>query len=376
MKKRIFLAIVLIISVAGILSGIKYLQFDRMTAQGKQFALPPATVTVAAVQQMEWESRLTAVGSLKAVQGVTVTAELTGKVDRIAFKPGAFVDAGDLLVQQDIASAKAQLRAAEASLALSRANHTRAQELRSEQVVTQAAYDQALASLRQAQAEIDIIQAIIDKKTIRAPFAGRLGIRLIDLGQIIKEGDPIVSLQSLDPIFVDFLLPQNQLAQLTPGLGVRVTADVLAGAAITGSITAINPQVEADTRNIRIQATLRNEDEKLRPGMFVNVEVLLPGKKAVLAIPATAVLYAPYSDSVFIVEESQTEGGAAPELQLRQQFVRLGRTQGDFVSVREGLTVDQEVVSTGVFKLRNGQKVVVDNKLAPGFQTEPRPNDT
>ena len=217
MKKRIFLAIVLIISVAGILSGIKYLQFDRMTAQGKQFALPPATVTVAAVQQMEWESRLTAVGSLKAVQGVTVTAELTGKVDRIAFKPGAFVDAGDLLVQQDIASAKAQLRAAEASLALSRANHTRAQELRSEQVVTQAAYDQALASLRQAQAEIDIIQAIIDKKTIRAPFAGRLGIRLIDLGQIIKEGDPIVSLQSLDPIFVDFLLPQNQLAQLIPG---------------------------------------------------------------------------------------------------------------------------------------------------------------
>ena len=176
MKTRIFLAIVLIISLAGILSGIKYLQFDRMTAQGKQFALPPATVTVATVEQMEWESRLTAVGSLKAVQGVTVTAELTGKVDRIAFKPGAFVDAGDLLVQQDVASAKAQLRAAEASLALSRANHTRAQELRSEQVVTQAAYDQALASLRQAQAEIDIIQAIIDKKTIRAPFAGRPGI--------------------------------------------------------------------------------------------------------------------------------------------------------------------------------------------------------
>ncbi len=375
MKKRILIALILLIGIAGILGGIKYLQIDRMTAQGKQ-SMPATTVTVAPVTQMRWESRLTAVGSLKAVQGVTVTAELTGKVGRIAFKSGAFVEAGDLLVQQDIASAKAQLRAAEATLALSRANHDRAKELRSEQVVTQAAYDQALASLRQSQAEIDRVQAIIDKKTIRAPFAGRLGIRRIDLGQIIKEGDPIVSLQSLDPIFVDFLLPQNQLAQLAPGLGVRVTADVLAQATVTGQITAVNPQVEADTRNIRIQATLRNEEEKLLPGMFVNVEVLLPEKTPVLAIPATAVLYAPYSDSVFIVEAGQTGTSKSPDMHLRQQFVRLGPTQGDFVSVREGLTVDQKVVSTGVFKLRNGQKVIVDNKLSPTFKTEPQPDDT
>ena len=375
MKKRILIALVLLFGIAGILGGIKYLQIDRMTAQGKQ-SMPATTVTVAPVTQMRWESRLTAVGSLKAVQGVMVTAELTGKVDRIAFKSGAFVEAGDLLVQQDIASAKAQLRAAEATLALSRANHDRAKELRSEQVVTQAAYDQALASLRQAQAEIDRVQAIIDKKTIRAPFAGRLGIRRIDLGQIIKEGDPIVSLQSLDPIFVDFLLPQNQLAQLAPGLGVRVTADVLAQATVTGQITAINPQVEADTRNIRIQATLRNEEEKLLPGMFVNVEVLLPEKTPVLAIPATAVLYAPYSDSVFIVEAGQTGTNESPDMHLRQQFVRLGPTQGDFVSVREGLAVGQKVVSTGVFKLRNGQKVIIDNKLTPTFKTEPQPDDT
>ncbi len=375
MKKRLFIAIILLCGIAGILGGIKYLQIDRMTAQGKQ-SMPATTVTVADVTQMRWESRLTAVGSLKAVQGVTVTAELTGKVDRIAFKSGAFVETGDLLVQQDIASAKAQLRAAQATLALSRANHDRAKELRSEQVVTQAAYDQALASLRQARAEIDRVQAIIDKKTIRAPFAGRLGIRRIDLGQIIKEGDPIVSLQSLDPIFVDFLLPQNQLSQLAPGLGVRVTADVLAQATVTGQITAINPQVEADTRNIRIQATLRNEDEKLLPGMFVNVEVLLPEKTPVLAIPATAVLYAPYSDSVFIVEAGQTETNESPDMHLRQQFVRLGPTQGDFVSVREGLAVGQKVVRTGVFKLRNGQKVIIDNKLAPTFKTAPQPDDT
>ena len=376
MKKRIIFAIVLLLALAGILGGIKYLQIDRMIAQGKQFAPPPTTVTAVSVQEMEWESRLTAVGSLEAVQGVTVTAELTGKVARIAFEAGALVEAGDLLVQQDISSEEAQLRSAEATLALTRANHERAKELRSEQVVTQAAYDQALANLRQARAEIDRIRAVINKKTIQAPFAGRLGIRRINLGQIIKEGDPIVSLQSLDPIFVNFLLPQYQLAQLAQGLSVRIVADVLAGATIIGQITAINPQVEADTRNIRIQATLQNEDEKLRPGMFVNVEVVLPGKRKVLAIPTTAVLYAPYSDSVFIVEAGPAEGDRAAQGQLRQQFVRLGASKGDYVSIREGLQAGQQVVSTGVFKLRNGQKVVVDNKLAPDFKTEPRPADS
>ena len=376
MKKRIALSILLLAAIAGILGGIKYLQIERMVAQGNEFAPPPATVTVAAVEEMNWETRLTAVGSLKAVQGVIVTAELTGKVVQIAFEPGAFVNAGDLLVQQDISSERAQLRAAEATLALNRANHDRAKELRSEQVVTQAAYDQALANLKQARAEIDRVQAVINKKTIQAPFAGRLGIRSIDLGQIIKEGDPIVSLQSLNPIFVNFLLPQQQLARLEKGLAVRVRADVLEGAAINGTITAINPQVEADTRNIRIQATLQNDDEKLRPGMFVSVEVLLTGKTQVLTIPATAVLYAPYSDSVFIVEEVERQGEAPPAKQLRQQFVRLGASQGDFVSVLEGLQAGQQVVSTGVFKLRNGQKVVVNNKLTPSFQTEPRPYDS
>ncbi len=375
MKKRIFLAIILVAVVAGVLSGIKYLQISRMTAQGKDFSPPPATVTAAEVTPMNWETRLTAIGSLEAVQGVTVTAELTGKVDRIAFASGAFVDAGELLVQQDISSERAQLRAAEANLALSRANYNRAKELLSEQVVTQAAYDQAQATLKQARAEIDRIKAVIEKKTIQAPFAGRLGIRRIDLGQIIKEGDPIVSLQSLDPIFVNFLLPQNQLAQLVPGLAVRVAADILEAESVSGRITAINPQVEADTRNILIQATLRNLDEKLRPGMFVNVGVLLPKKAPVLTIPATAVLFAPYSDSVFIIEEVTAADGTKVN-QLRQQFVRLGSAQGDFVAVREGLQAGQQVVSTGVFKLRNGQKIVVDNKLAPSFKKEPRPADS
>ncbi|MDJ0721999.1 MAG: efflux RND transporter periplasmic adaptor subunit [Desulfobacterales bacterium] len=376
MKKYILLSILLLAGIAGILGGIKYLQIDRMVAQGKEFSPPPATVTVTPVAKMDWEVRLSAVGTLDAVQGVTVTAELTGKVARIAFEPGAYVQAGALLVQQDIATETAQLRSAEATLALNRANYDRARELRGEQVVTQAAFDQALANLKQAQADIERIKATISKKTIQAPFAGRLGIRRINLGQIIKDGDPIVSLQALDPIFVNFLLPQYELARLKAGLTVRVRADVLAGETITGQITAINPQVEAETRNIRVQGTLRNANEKLRPGMFVNVEVLLPGQTNVLAIPTTSVLYAPYSDSVFIVEEGDTQAGAPPEKYLRQQFVRLGDTRGDFVSVIEGLQADQQVVSTGVFKLRNQQKVVVNNKLAPNFQTKPRPDDS
>jgi membrane fusion protein (multidrug efflux system) len=375
MKKRIFFAIVLLIVVAGILGGIKYLQIDRMMAQGKQFAPPPATVNVTAVKAMDWESRLTAVGSLRAVQGVTVTAELTGRVDQIAFIPGGKVDAGDLLVQQDVSFEQAQLRAAEAARDLARANHSRAQELRSEQVVTQAAYEQALASLKQAQAEIERIQATIDKKTIEAPFSGRLGIRQVDLGQIINEGDPIVSLQAMNPIFVNFQLPQNQIGRIQPGLTVRIRSDSLPGEVIEGRITALNPQVEEDTLNIRIQATVENLEEKLRPGMFVNVDIVLPEQEKVLAIPSTAVVYAPYSDSVFIVETPPAEKEGPDGLVLRQQFIRLGAQRGDYVVVTSGLQPGDNVVSTGVFKYRNGQKVVVDNTLAPEFSLSPKPAD-
>jgi membrane fusion protein (multidrug efflux system) len=308
------------------------------------------------------------------VQGVTITAELGGKVTAIAFDPGAYVAAGDLLVQQDISSEEAQLRSDQATLALKKADHDRAKELLSQQVVTQAAYDQALAEYKQALAAIDNNRALIAKKTIRAPFAGRLGIRLINLGQNLEGGEPIVSLQAMDPIFVNFLVPQNQIAQVQLGLTVRVATDALTGEVLEGQITAINPQVEEATRNIRIQATVENQSERLRPGMFVNVGVVLPEQDTVLVIPATAVLFAPYSDSVFVVEPQE---GDTPQnaLALRQQFVQLGEKRGDFIAVQKGLAAGQTVVSTGVFKLRNGMPVVVDNTLAPKFELAPRPEN-
>jgi membrane fusion protein (multidrug efflux system) len=285
------------------------------------------------------------------------------------------VRAGDLLVQQDISSETAQLRASEASAELAKLTLDRIRKLLTEKTVSQSQYDNADAQYKQAEAQLDTIRSAISKKTIRAPFAGRLGIRLINQGQILNEGDAIVSLQSLDPIFVNFSLPQQQLSKVQPGLTVRVTTDVLSGRVVEGKITAINPAVDAATLNIRVQATAANPQEQLRPGMFVNVAVVLPAMEKVLPIPETAVLYAPYSDSVFVVEEKKGEKNSPPGKSLRQQFVRLGEKRGDFIAVLSGLKEGETIVSTGVFKLRNGQAVVVDNTLAPEFKLMPKPSD-
>jgi len=225
-------------------------------------------------------------------------------------------------------------------------------------------------------AQADSIRATIGKKTILAPFTGLLGIRLINLGQMLKEGEAIVSLQALDPIFVDFALPQQQLAHLQRGLAVRLTTDALPGEVVEGEITAINPQVDAATRNIMSQATVANPRERLRPGMFVNVAVTLPSQERVLTIPAPAVLYAPYSDSVFVVEEKKDEKTGLSGKAVRQQFVRLGEKRGDYVSVMSGLKEGETIVSTGVFKLRNGQAVIVNNSLSPEFKLAPKPEDS
>ncbi len=376
MKKRIIFTILGLILLVGALGGIRVIQIRRMIDQKAQFTLPPEVVTTAVAQAESWESLLTAVGSLVAVQGVIVTAELPGKVVRIAFEPGQKVQTGDLLVRQDTSTEDALLRAAEATAALARINLDRLSKLLTQKTIAQAQYDDTEAQYRQAVAQADSIRAAIGKKTIRAPFAGLLGIRLINLGQILKEGDPIVSLQSLDPIFVDFALPQQQIAYLHRGLAVRLTTDAFPGEVVEGEITAINPQVDTATRNIMIQATVANSRERLRPGMFAHVAVTLPSQDKVLTIPAPAVLYAPYSDSVFVVEEKKDEKTGLPGKAVRQQFVRLGQRRGDYVSVMSGLKEGETIVSTGVFKLRNGQAVIVNNTLSPEFKLAPRPEDS
>ena len=376
MIKRIIITIVGLMVVVGILGGIKGLQIERMIAQGKQFSPPPEPVTTAVARKENWDSLLTAVGSLEAVQGVIVTAELSGKVERIGFEPGTKVKTGDLLVQQDISAENAQLRAAEANLTLAQIDLDRKSKLLAQKTISRSEYDNAEAQFKEAAAQADNIRAAVKKKTIRAPFDGRLGIRLVNVGQVLKEGDAIVSLQSIDPIFVNFSLPQQQLAQVNSGLTVQVTTDALPGQVVAGKITAINPQVDAATRNIQMQATLANPEERLRPGMFVNVAVVLPVRRDVLAIPATAVLYAPYSDSVFVVEERKEEKNGQPGQVVRQKFVRLGEKKGDYVAIVSGLEEGDTVVSTGVFKLRNGQSVVVNNAVTPEFKLNPEPEES
>jgi membrane fusion protein (multidrug efflux system) len=373
MKKNIIIAIIILFAVVGIIAGIKVLQIGALMSME-----PPdmtATVTAAAVEPQRWESVLTSVGSLTAVQGVVVSAEVAGKVVKIEFKPGTMVQKGDLLVQQDIVAETAQLRSAEASFALAKVEFSRAKRLLKEQTYSKSEYDNADAQLKQSSAQVDNIKAAIAKRTIRAPFSGALGIRLVNLGEMLSVGDDIVSLQSLDPVFANFSLPQQHHSKIIKGLLVRIETDALPGKVLTGTITAVNPQIEVATRNIMIQVTVHNTGLLLRPGMYVNTIVVLPDQQDVLAVPSTAVLNAPYSDSVFVVEKAPDNSTAASGLIARQQFVRLGQRLGDYAAVEAGLKEGDMVVSTGAFKLRNGQPVTIDNSLVPEFDIAPTPKD-
>jgi membrane fusion protein (multidrug efflux system) len=295
MKKKIFFTVLGLLLLAGGITGVKTLQIKKMIDQGKQMTFPPEVVTAAMVENSSWRTSLKSAGSLMAVQGVTVAAELPGKIVEISFEPGEKVKAGDLLVKQDVTTEEAQLRSIEAQIKLAQSNYHRIDQLMAQNAISRSEFDNADATLKANKAQADAIRSAIAKKTIRAPFTGRLGLRLINLGEILKEGTPIVSLQNLNPIFANFQLPQHQLSRIKTGYPVRVTANTLAGKLIGGTITAINPQVDSSTRNISVQATIENSEENLRPGMFVDVEVALPGENQVLAIPATAILYAPYS---------------------------------------------------------------------------------
>lgn len=374
MAKKITLTVVSLLVVLGIIAVIKVLQIK--TLMSGRVMQPPQSVSTANVTQETWQQTLTSVGSLVAVQGVTVAAELDGKIVQVDFEAGNSVKAGDVLVRQDTSVEEAQLRSAEAAVELSRVNLQRTSELLAKATVSQSQFDSDGAANKQMVAAADNIRATIAKKTIKAPFSGQLGIRLVNLGQNLKAGDSIVSLQALNPIFVDFYLPQQDLAQIKTGIMVRLSGDAFAGKPVEGKITAISPDVDSSTRNVRVEATLQNQDGLLHPGMYVDVAVELPVTDTVLSIPATSVLYAPYGDSVYVVENKTDDKTGATELVVRQQIVRLGARKGDFVAVTSGLKAGDTIVTSGVFKLRPGSTVVVNNSVAPDAQLEPNPSDS
>jgi membrane fusion protein, multidrug efflux system len=368
--KKIVIAIVLVLAIVGALAGIKVMQIKKLTSQ--PYVTPPETISSAVAHEEKWQDTLSAVGSITAVQGVTVTPEIAGNVSEIDFESGAVVAKGDLLVRFDVTTEEAQLKSLKAQLEWARVSAERARKLRTDSTVSQSEVDQAEASLKQAQANADATQAIIDKKTIRAPFAGKLGIRQINLGEYVDAGKPIVSLQSLAPVYADFSLPQQSLALIKTGMKVRVSMDTYTNKQFEGTLTAINPDLDSATRSVRLQATLDNPEQLLRPGMFARIEVVLPSEKDVLVIPGTAILSAPYGDSVYVIEK----GTNGPGLIVKQQFVRTTGARGDFVSVDSGLKPGDHVVSAGLFKLRNGAAVTENNDLAPKPSEKPKPTDT
>lgn len=376
MITRIILSLVGLITVIGALVFVKKTQFEAMGAAQAAMVMPPTVVTATTVHEETWEDSLAATGSVLAVQGVTVSAEVPGKITRIAFEAGATVAAGDLLVQLDTSTEEAQLASAEAAVTLAEVNLKRQRELRAQNTNSPSDLDAAEAQSKQSAAAATAIRAVIAKKSIRAPFAGRLGLRQVNLGQNVNAGEPISTLQTLDPIYVNFSVPQQNLPKLKTGGAIRIKTDVSPGEKFEGRITAISPVIDAATRSVRVQATFANPAEKLHPGVFASVEIVLPSRQQVLAIPATAVLYSPSGDSVFVIDEKKDVKSGQMTKVLRQQLVQLGATRGDFVSVTAGLKAGEQVVTSGVFKLSAGGAVTIDNTYAPKAEAAPAPRNS
>jgi membrane fusion protein, multidrug efflux system len=374
MWKRIAIVVAVIIVIVGSLAFVKYRQI-KAAMSGGAWAPPPEAVTTVVAKEDSWQGTQHAIGSAEAVRGVTVSADLPGIVQEITFTSGKTASAGAVLVRLDTSTEQAQLGAAEAQRDLAHLNLERAKELMGKEVISQAEFDRVSAEAKSADATAAEMQALVNRKTIRAPFTGILGIRRVNLGQYLAGGDPVVSLQALDPIYVNFGVPQQETGALRVGNQVQAIVEGVDGVASTGKITAINSVVDEATRNVEVQATFANPKGVLRPGMFVEIDMILDSKSAVVALPSSAINFAPYGNSVFIVEDVKGPNGQTYR-GVRQQFVKLGAARGDQVAVLSGVKPGEEVVSSGVFKLRPGAAVEVNNEIQPSNNPAPKPEDS
>jgi membrane fusion protein (multidrug efflux system) len=375
MKKTFFWVVVGLCVVISSLAYVKYEQISTLISRGKNFIPPATTTTSFDVQRASWEQTLSSIGSLEATKGLIVTADISGRISNVLFEAGSEVKAGDLLIQQDTSEEQAKLRSNQASAALAKSTLERITKLYNQRVASKSELDNSKSTYDSAVANVDNTRAAIEKKSIRAPFAGRLGIRLVNLGQFINTGDSVVSLQAIDKMYVNFSLPQQFNSKVDVGLSIRLESDAVPEKQFLGSINAIDPEIEVATRSVRLQAVIDNPNKELLPGMFATIDVLLPNNKAVLYIPVTAVQYATFGDSVFVIEAakySEKNQVVDPEqLIVRQQFVKLGESRGDFVAVDKGLNETDKIASTGVFKLSNGGSVVINNSVVPNFSITP-----
>ena len=370
MTKRMIIVLLLLGLVFGGIFGFKAFVNTKMTEFFDTMEPPPATVTTASAEPAQWKPSIAAVGTLFAANGIDVAPEVPGKIEQIPFASGQRVKAGDVLMQLDTATDRAQLDVLRAQRDLAKSELDRQQALLKRRTTSQAQFDAAQSQYKQVLASITNQLAVIEKKTVKAPFAGTVGIRKVDLGSFVAAGQAVVSLQQIDPLRLRFSVPEQQLAKLDLGLPVNVTVDAYADQTFAGEITAIEPSVNAATRNVQVEASLANPERLLRPGMFARVAVQLPGSDDYLTLPNSAITYNPYGDSVFIVVPAEGDGeGAMPT--VKRSFVKTGPRRGDQVAVLSGLEPGEQVVTSGQLKLRNGSKIVIDNSRTPADAQQP-----
>jgi membrane fusion protein, multidrug efflux system len=370
--------VIMLVAAAVVFGGIFGFQIFKGAMIKKFIAAagnPPQTVSAARAASSEWQARIQAVGSLRAVKGADLSLELSGVVESITFNSGDDVEEGAPLLKLRTADDIAHLQSLRAMAELNDITYERDQKQFKMQAVSQATLDTDSANLKNAQAQVEQQQAIIDKKLLRAPFAGHLGIRAVDLGQYLAPGTVIVTLQALDPIYVDFFVPQQAVDQVRLGEIVAVEVDAYKDRTFPGEISAINPKVDTGSRNVQIRATLKNPDHKLLPGMYATVEIDTGAPKAYVTLPQTAITYNPYGDTVYVIESKGADADGKPQLTARQTFVTVGPTRGDQVAVLKGIEDGDMVVTAGQIKLHNGTVVHVDNTVTPTADAAPVPID-
>jgi len=378
MIKRMLIMLVLVAVVLGGIFGFK----NFVNGKIKEFMTGPAgpghqaqTVSTAKAVPTDWQSRIEAVGSLRAVNGADLSIELAGVVEKLNFQSGDDVEAGKELLKLRDADDVAKLKSLEAQADLAKITYDRDVKQLNAKAIAQAVVDNDDANLRNLRAQVDQQRALVEKKTLKAPFAGHLGIRQIDLGQYLAAGTAIVTLQALSPLYVDFLLPQAALAQIQVGQAMKVKVDTFAGQEFTGKITSINSRVDVTTRNVQVRATIDNNDRKLLPGMFATVSIDSGAPQKLITVPQTAIAYNPYGNLVYVVDNKGKGPDGKPQLVVRQTFVTTGATRGDQVAVLKGIKEGDEIVTAGQMKLRNGVGIVVNNTVAPSNDANPKPVD-
>ena len=382
---RILLVVVGLLLLVGTLGFVKFSQIASLMAMGKAFEKsgpPPESVSSALSQTQNWPVQMTAVGTIAPVKGVALSNDSPGIVSKIDFESGDLVKEGQVLVELDTSVERAQLASAIVHHDLAQVNVNRSHALIKESVISQSQVDTDEAQVKSAATDAQSLQAQINRKIVRAPFSGRLGIRAVNVGQYLTSGTTLTVLQAVGAVFVDFSLPQQQLHKVTNGMPVRVTIESSNEPPIDGTIAAVDPTIDSTTRMIKLRAAVPNPDEKLRPGMFANVAVVLPDAGTVVTVPVTAVVHASFGDSVFVVEDKKPDSPGAKQTpdgkkikNARQQFVRLGESRGDFVAITDGIQAGQEVVTAGAFKLRNNSPILVDNTVKAEPQLNPTPEN-